>query len=79
MHLGLVIGGFVLFNLAMNAGPNSTTFTLAPTLFPTSIRGSAAGFAAASAKIGADIRHLHRPAAPGGLGPHRGALPDGGC
>jgi putative MFS transporter len=53
MHLGLVIGGFVLFNLAMNAGPNSTTFTLAPTLFPTSIRGSAAGFAAASAKIGA--------------------------
>jgi len=44
--LGLVIGGFALFNLAMNAGPNATTFTLAPTLFPTSIRGSAPGFAA---------------------------------
>ena len=44
--LGLVIGGFALFNLAMNAGPKATTFTLAPTLFPTSIRGSAAGFAA---------------------------------
>ena len=53
MHLGLVIGGFVLFNFAMNAGPNATTFTLAPALFPTAIRGSAAGFAAASAKVGA--------------------------
>jgi MFS transporter, putative metabolite transport protein len=52
-HLGLVIAGFVLFNFAMNAGPNATTFTLAPVLFPTGIRASASGFAAASAKIGA--------------------------
>lgn len=52
-HLALVIGGFILFNFAMNAGPNSTTFTLAPVLFPTAIRASASGFAAASAKIGA--------------------------
>jgi MFS transporter, putative metabolite transport protein len=53
MHLGLVIAGFVIFNFAMNAGPNATTFTLAPILFPTAIRASASGFAAASAKIGA--------------------------
>ncbi len=53
MHLHLIIGGFVLFNFAMNAGPNATTFTLAPVLFPTGIRASASGFAAASAKIGA--------------------------
>jgi len=53
LHLFLVIGGFVLFNFAMNAGPNATTFTLAPALFPTAIRGSASGFAAASAKVGA--------------------------
>jgi len=52
-HLWLVIAGFVLFNFAMNAGPNATTFTLAPILFPTGIRASASGFAAASAKIGA--------------------------
>jgi MFS transporter, putative metabolite transport protein len=52
-HLGLVIAGFVLFNFAMNAGPNATTFTLAPILFPTGIRASASGFAAACAKIGA--------------------------
>jgi len=53
MHLALVIGGFVLFNFAMNAGPNATTFTLAPALFPTAIRGAASGFGAASAKVGA--------------------------
>ncbi len=52
-HLLLVILGFVIFNFAMNAGPNATTFTLAPVLFPTGIRASASGFAAASAKIGA--------------------------
>ena len=52
-HLSFVIGGFMLFNFAMNAGPNATTFTLAPTLFPTAIRASASGFAAASAKVGA--------------------------
>lgn len=54
-HLAFVIGGFVLFNFAMNAGPNATTFTLAPTLFPTAIRASASGFAAACAKIGASV------------------------
>jgi MFS transporter, putative metabolite transport protein len=53
MHLGFVIAGFILFNFAMNAGPNSTTFTLAPALFPTAIRASASGFAASCAKIGA--------------------------
>jgi len=52
-HLGLVIVGFVLFNFAMNAGPNATTFTLPPVLFPTAIRASASGFAAACAKVGA--------------------------
>ncbi len=53
MHLAFVIGGFVLFKFAMNAGPNATTFTLAPTLFATAIRGVASGFGAASAKVGA--------------------------
>jgi MFS transporter, putative metabolite transport protein len=53
VHLWLVISGFVLFNFAMNAGPNATTFTLAPLLFPTGIRATAGGFAAASAKVGA--------------------------
>jgi len=55
VHLGLVIAGFVLFNFAMNVGPNATTFTLPPILFPTAIRASASGFAAACAKVGATI------------------------
>jgi MFS transporter, putative metabolite transport protein len=54
-HIPLVFAGFILFNLLMNAGPNSTTFTLAPVLFPTQLRGTASGFAAAVAKIGATL------------------------
>jgi MFS family permease len=54
-HVWLVFAGFILFNLAMNAGPNATTFALAPELFPTSVRASAGGFAAASAKVGATL------------------------
>jgi predicted MFS family arabinose efflux permease len=52
-HMPLVFAGFVLFNLLMNAGPNATTFTLAPILFPTQLRATASGFAAGVAKIGA--------------------------
>jgi MFS transporter, putative metabolite transport protein len=54
-HIPLVFAGFILFNLLMNAGPNSTTFTLAPILFPTQLRGTAGGFAAAVAKLGATL------------------------
>jgi MFS transporter, putative metabolite transport protein len=53
LHIPLVFTGFILFNLLMNAGPNSTTFTLAPILFPTQLRATASGFAAGVAKIGA--------------------------
>ena len=54
-HVTIVFAGFILFNLAMNAGPNATTFALAPELFPTGIRASASGFAAATAKLGATL------------------------
>jgi len=53
LHIPLVFTGFIVFNLLMNAGPNSTTFTLAPILFPTQLRGTAGGFAAGVAKLGA--------------------------
>lgn len=52
-NFGLLFGGFALFNLMMNAGPNSTTFLLSGEVFPTSIRSSGAGFAAGVAKAGA--------------------------
>ncbi|HEY9618268.1 MAG TPA: MFS transporter [Microcoleaceae cyanobacterium] len=52
-NLVVVLIGFFVFNLMMNAGPNSTTFLLSGEVFPTSIRASGAGFAAAVAKAGA--------------------------
>jgi putative MFS transporter len=54
-HIPFVFAGFILFNLLMNAGPNSTTFTLAPILFPTQLRATASGFAAGVAKLGATL------------------------
>lgn len=52
-NIAIVFVGFLIFNLMMNAGPNSTTFLLSGEVFPTSIRASGAGFAAAVAKAGA--------------------------
>lgn len=52
-NLILVFTGFLVFNLLMNAGPNSTTFLLSGEVFPTSIRATGAGLAAAIAKSGA--------------------------
>ncbi|MGD1939947.1 MAG: MFS transporter [Leptolyngbyaceae cyanobacterium] len=49
----LVLIGFLVFNLMMNAGPNATTFLLSGEVFPTAIRATGAGFAAAFAKAGA--------------------------
>lgn len=54
-HVPLVFAGFILFNLLMNMGPNSTTFTLPAELFPTHVRASGSGFAAASGKVGATV------------------------
>jgi hypothetical protein len=49
----LVFAGFMLFNFMTNLGPNAQTYLLAGEVFPTGIRGTGAGFAAAFAKIGA--------------------------
>lgn len=45
--------GFMLFNFMTNLGPNAQTYLLAGEVFPTAIRGTGAGFAAAIGKIGA--------------------------
>ena len=50
---GLVLAGFLVFNLMMNAGPNATTFLLSGEVFPTHLRATGAGFAASFAKAGA--------------------------
>ncbi|MGC8506711.1 MAG: MFS transporter [Thiomonas sp.] len=54
-HLPLVFAGFVVFNLLMNMGPNSTTYILPTELYPTQLRATGAGFAAAVAKVGATL------------------------
>ena len=43
----------MLFAFMTNLGPNAQTYSLAGEVFPTSIRGTGAGVAAAFAKIGA--------------------------
>lgn len=50
-----VFGSFVLFNIFMNMGPNATTFIIPAEIFPTHLRGTAHGFAAAAAKFGAMV------------------------
>jgi MFS family permease len=67
-HIPLVFTGFIVFNLLMNAGPNATTFTLAPILFPTQLRATASGFAAGVAKIGATLGVLVLPILKGKFG-----------
>jgi MFS family permease len=49
----LIFAGFMLFDFMSNLGPNAQTYLIAGEVFPTSIRGKGAGFAAAFAKIGA--------------------------
>lgn len=54
-HLPLVVLGFALFNTAMNAGPNATTYALPAEVFPGEVRAAGHGFAAACAKTGAAL------------------------
>jgi hypothetical protein len=68
LHIPLVFTGFIMFNLLMNTGPNSTTFTLAPILFPTELRATASGFAAGIAKIGATLGVFVLPIVKGTFG-----------
>ncbi len=53
LQIALIFIGFMLFQFMTNFGPNAQTYLLAGEVFPTAIRGSGAGFAAAFAKIGA--------------------------
>jgi putative MFS transporter len=53
MQTAVIFIGFMLFNFMTNIGPNAQTYLLAGEVFPTEIRGTGAGFAAAIGKIGA--------------------------
>ncbi|CAN5833957.1 MFS transporter [soil metagenome] len=60
-QIGLLFTGFIVFNLMMNLGPNSTTFLLSGEVFPPAIRASGAGLAGAVAKSGAVLGALGLP------------------
>jgi putative MFS transporter len=49
----LLFAGFMLFSFMTNMGPNAMTYLIAGEVFPISVRGTGAGFAASFAKIGA--------------------------
>src|SRR5260370_4888966 len=51
MRLALVLCGFAIFNLTVHAGPNPTTYLLPAELFPTELRASGHGLAAAARKL----------------------------
>ena len=67
-RIGLIFAGFVLFNLLMNLGPNSTTFLLSGELFPPAIRASGAGLAGGVAKLGAVLGAIGLPVLQASLG-----------
>jgi hypothetical protein len=48
----LVILGFAVFNLMINAGPDSTAFLVPAEIYPTRLRATGHGFAASSGKNG---------------------------
>jgi MFS family permease len=55
-RIALVMAGFAIFNLMVNAGPNATTYLLPAELFPTELRASGHGLAAACGRC--RDRHL---------------------
>jgi MFS transporter, putative metabolite transport protein len=61
LYIYLLFSGFIMYNFLMNVGPNATTFILPAELFPTKLRATAHGFAAAFAKVGAVIGILIMP------------------
>lgn len=54
-HILMVFTGFIIFNMFMNLGPNTTTYVLPAEVFPTRLRASGHGIAAAAGKLGAAV------------------------
>ena len=53
--LGVTLGGFLLFELALNAGPHLSTFELPSRIYTLQERASGEGIASALGKLGAII------------------------
>jgi len=66
-----ILPGFAMFNLMVNWGPNATTYMLPAEVFPTSVRATGHGLAAAVGKVGAAIGTFLLPIAVAGFGLER--------
>lgn len=66
--ISAILIGFALFNLMVNMGPNPTTYTLPSEVFPTALRGSGNGNAAAAGKVGAAVGIFLLPIVRAGVG-----------
>jgi MFS family permease len=79
-NLVLVFVGFAVFNLFMNMGPNTTTFILPCEVFPTEVRATGHGLAAACGKAGAALGSFVFPIAQSDFGLSKTlAVIGGGC
>ena len=58
-----ILLAFIAFNTLMNAGPNATTYLLPAEVYPTLIRATGHGIAAASGKVGAVVGTFFLPLA----------------
>lgn len=54
-HMGITLAGFMLFELALNAGPHMMTFILPSRIYNLQMRASGEGIASALGKLGAII------------------------
>lgn len=57
LHLDrwLMVAGFIIYELGLNAGPHLITFILPPQIYPVEVRGEGAGVAASLGKAGAVV------------------------
>jgi nitrate/nitrite transporter NarK len=59
----LILLGFSVFNIMLNIGPNATTYLLPTEVYPTRLRATGHGVAAAAGKVGAVVGTFGLPLA----------------
>ncbi len=64
----VLLGGFIVFNTMVNLGPNATTYLLPAEVFPTRLRATGHGVAAAAGKVGAVVGTFFLPLATNAFG-----------
>lgn len=67
-HILVIFIGFSIFFVLVNMGPNPVTYLLPAEVFPTHLRATGHGFAAASGKVGAALGGIILPVLAGFIG-----------